>query len=138
MTDLAQQQAQPYRAHLGLLWTVLLTVPCVWALRLVVNYSIDSYFCFPSETRRNLLPAWAWPTLLGIDLATLAVAAAGALISHHYWRRAHDEVTPRRPLIESGEGSTRFLALWGLIISVGFTIAVLFDLVGLWIVPVCG
>jgi hypothetical protein len=138
MTDLAHPASRHHRTRPRFLWTALFAVPCMWALRLVVNYAIDSHFCFPSEIRRSHLPTWAWPTLLSIDLATIAVAAAAALISQHYWRRAQDEVAPRAPLIESGEGSARFLAMWGLIISIGFLVAVLFDLVGLWIVPVCG
>jgi len=138
MIELAHPAAQRHRPRLGLLWAALFVVPCAWALRVVVNYGIDSYFCFPSEMRRSLLPAWAWPTLLGIDLATVAVAAAAALISHQHWRRAQDELAPGAPLLESGEGPARFLALWGLIISIGFLFAVLFDLVALWIVPECG
>ena len=88
--------------------------------------------------RRNILPTWAWPTLLGIDVATIAVAIVAILISYHYWRRARDEAVAHAALIETGEGPTRFLALWGLLVGFGFLVAVLFDLIGLWIVPVCG
>jgi hypothetical protein len=137
MTDLAHPAPERHRVSLGLLATALIAVPSMWALRLVVNYGIDSHFCFPTETRRNVLPGWAWPTLLGIDLATVAVTIIAMLVSYHYWRRTRDEVADA-PLIETGEGRSRFLAVWALIVGVGFLIAVLFDLVGLWIVPVCG
>ena len=57
MTDLAHPAPNRDRASLASLATGLFAVPCLWALRLVVNYGIDSYFCFPSESRRNVLPA---------------------------------------------------------------------------------
>ena len=138
MTTVALAAANRDRPSLVLLAAALFAVPCLWALRLVVNYGIDSYFCFPSEVRRNILPTWAWPTLLGIDVATIAVAIVAILISYHYWRRARDEAVAHAALIETGEGPTRFLALWGLLVGFGFLVAVLFDLIGLWIVPVCG
>lgn len=138
MTTVALAAANRDRPSLALLAAALFAVPCLWALRLVVNYGIDSHFCFPSEVRRNILPAWAWPTLLGIDVATIAVAIVAILISYHYWRRARDEAVAHAASIETGEGPTRFLALWGLLVGYGFLVAVLFDLVGLWIVPVCG
>lgn len=137
MTDLAHPASERHLVSLNLLATALIAVPCLWALRLIVNYGIDSHFCFPSETRRNVLPGWAWPTLLGMDLATVAVAIIAMLVSYQYWRRTQDEVADV-PLIETGEGRSRFLAAWTLIIGIGFVIAVVFDLVGLWIVPVCG
>ena len=138
MTDLPLAAPNRDRASLASLAAGLFAVPCLWALRLVINYGIDSYFCFPGESRRNVLPPWAWPTLLGIDVATIAVAIIAVLISYHYWRRAPDEAVAHAALIETGEGPTRFLALWGLLVGFSFLVAVLFDLVGLWIVPVCG
>lgn len=138
MTDLAHPAPARHRVSLRLMPTALLAVPCLWALRLVVNYGIDSHFCFPSETRRNVLPGWAWPTLLGADFATVAVAITATVISFHYWRSSRDEAVGHAPLIETGEGRAQFFAVWGLFIGIGFLIAVLFDLVGLWIVPVCG
>ncbi len=139
MTD--QAHPAPHRGHvsLALLALALFGTPSIWGLRLVLKYGIDSYFCFPGETRHNVLPGWVWPSLLGIDLLTILVAAAAALISFRYWQLTREELAARRAtLSEIGEGRTRFLSLWGLMIGVGFVIAVGFDLVGLWIVPVCG
>ncbi len=125
--------------QLAVLGFAMFAVPSICGLRLVVNFAIDSYFCFPSELRRDVLPGSAWPTLLGLDLLGIVIAAFAALISYRNWRLTRDELeVPTAPLIELGEGRTRFLSLWGLLIGFGFTVAIAFDLVGLWIVPVCG
>ena len=36
-------------------------------------------------------------------------------------------------MFEAGEGRTRFLALWGLMTSIGFLVAIVFSLVGLFV-----
>ena len=41
-------------------------------------------------------------------------------------------------MVEAGKGRTRFLSLWGLMTSVGFAGAIVFSLVGLLVVPLCG
>jgi hypothetical protein len=41
-------------------------------------------------------------------------------------------------MVETGEGRTRFLAIWGMLIGLTFFVAVIFDFVGLWILPICG
>jgi hypothetical protein len=139
MTNHAHPAPHRHRFGVALFVTALIGVPSIWGLRLVANYAIDSYFCFPGETRHNILPPWAWPTLLGIDLLAAAAAIAAAVLCYRNWQRTRDELTtPRGPFIEIGEGRTRFLAFWGLMIGIGFGVAVGFDLVTLWIVPVCG
>jgi hypothetical protein len=139
MTDAAHPA--PHRANInfGLLAAALIATPAMWGIRLVVNYGIDSHYCFPGARRSDALPGWAWPTLLGIDLLAIVVALAAALISLRSWRQSREEFAASSgPLIEIGEGRTRFLALWGLMTSLGFLGALGFDLVTLWITPACG
>lgn len=139
MTDAAHPAPHRHAINFGLLATALIATPAIWGIRLVVNYGIDSHYCFPGDRRSNALPGWAWPTLLGIDLLAIVVAIAAVLISLTSWRLSREEFAATSgPLIEIGEGRTRFLALWGLMTSIGFLVAVGFDLVALWIAPACG
>lgn len=69
----------------------------------------------------------------------MAVSIFGLLVALNSWRATSQEMAETGPpLVEIGEGRTRFLAIWGVIISAGFFIAVFFDFVGLWILPTCG
>jgi hypothetical protein len=120
----------------------LFAVPALWGVRLVVNFGLVSHYCFPSGVRRGSLPGsfdWLWPTLLGIDLFTIVIAAAAFVVSYRIWRITTDaSITSRAPSIEIGEDRTRFLSFWGLLTSALLAVAIGFDIVALWIVPLCG
>lgn len=119
----------------------LFGVPLLWGLRLVANFAMASHFCFPGAARRYALPdtlGWIWPTMVGIDVLTILAGLATALVSYRNWRITADETAgPRSMLIEIGEGRTRFLSVWGMLVASLFILAAVFDLIALWIVPVC-
>lgn len=141
MSEQAHPAPRRHDVNLTLLTLALVATPSLWGLRLIVNFALDSHFCYPADARQFSLAgpaAWVWPTLLAVDLLALVFAAAAAAISYLYWRASRDELASgRAPLIEIGEGRTRFLALWGLMVGVGFVVATVFDLFTLWIVPPC-
>ncbi|MBV8755207.1 MAG: hypothetical protein JO328_20335 [Hyphomicrobiales bacterium] len=138
MSDHVHPAPRRHEVGLWILLAALFAVPTIWGLRLVLNFALASYFCFPGTVRHYALPGWTWPTLLGVDLVALAVAVLAALASWRNWQRTRDEAAASdAPVIELGEGRTRFLALWGLMTGVGFAVAIGFDLLALWIVPVC-
>jgi hypothetical protein len=139
MSQSAHPAPHRHNINFALLTAALIGTPAVWSVRLVVNYAIDSHFCFPGDRRSNAIPGWTWPTLIGLDLLAILVAAAALLISLDSWRRTqHELAAATGPLIEIGEGRTRFLSLWGVMISAGFLVALIADLITLWITPVCG
>ncbi len=134
----------PHRHRVGttLLVAGLFAVPLVWGIRLAANFAIASHFCFPGDVRLYALPpslGWVWPTMIGINVLSILIAVAVGLVSYRNWRLTADEHAGRRSgLIEIGEGRTRFLSAWGLLIAALFVLVAAFDLVALCIVPVCG
>jgi hypothetical protein len=139
MSEHAHPAPHRHRVSTALLAFALLATPAVWGMRLVANYAINSHFCFPGDQHGIRLPGWAWPTLLGLDLLAIVVAIAAAVIAFGCLRQSrHETNAAYGPLIEIGEGRTRFLSLWGVMIGLGFVLAVGFDLVALWIAPPCG
>ncbi len=134
----------PHRHRVGatLLVLGLFAVPLMWGIRLVANFAIASHFCFPGALRLHALPhalGWVWPTMIGINVLSILIAVAVGLVNYRKWRLTADESAgPRSALIEIGEGRTRFLSAWGLLVASLFVVAAGFDLIALCIVPVCG
>ena len=134
----------PHRAVVGVLALAFGVAggPLAWGVHLVVNYGIASHACFPgavaaqpAAARRQAVCGGSCSASISI---AIAVAAAAALVSYRSWRATRREFAGRAgDLIEIGEGRTRFLALWGLLTGVGFLLAVVFDGVALWVVPLC-
>ena len=111
-----------------------------WSLHLVINYAFASWSCYPDRTpRTSPLLSGLWTLLVAVDAASLVISAVATLVAYRIWQATAEEMQDTRsPLGETGEGRTRFLAIWGVLIGSGFFLAVLFDFVGLWIVPICG
>ena len=82
---------------------------------------------------------WLRPTLIAFDDGTIALALICALLAYRNWRLSCDEFDGSAgELVELGEGRTRFLALWGLLVSILICVAAAFDLSFLLVVPLCG
>ena len=131
-----------HRVGIGTLLFCIIAPPAIWGLRLLVNYALTSRSCFPAELRHEASPPglqWLWPTLTAFDAATIAVALVCAAISYQSWRRSREEAdSSAGELVELGEGRTRFMALWGGLVSILFCVAAVFDFAFLLAVPICG
>ena len=143
ITSDAHPAPERHQVSLVLLFSGLIAGPAAWSLHLMANYALASERCFPPTAAE---PPWLRPVLMAIGIAAVAGAAAGALICHRLWQAVRHERSQREPkfeshaheLVEIGEGRTRFLAIWGVLIGLGFFLAIIFDFVGLWILPICG
>ncbi|MGH7025692.1 MAG: hypothetical protein ACREEB_19190 [Caulobacteraceae bacterium] len=106
--------------------------PAAWVLQLVLGYGLASYACYPSDAPARVSPPPGWHgeagVLLGLNLACLALALAGAALSLTLWRDSG-----RGP----AEGRARFLAMCGMFSCLGFATAILFDTVPILAVPAC-
>jgi hypothetical protein len=134
---LARHGPPPRQVGKASLLMGLLAPPVAWGLHLLLNYGLSSHFCFPGLTLRS--PAglgWLWPVVIAIDLIAIAVCVLAALLSWRNWREA-PRILPVNAEIETGEGRSRFLALWGMLTSALLAAAIIFDFVGLWVLPLC-
>jgi len=135
----------PHRHEVGLgtLAFAVLAGPAAWSFRLLFNYGLASSTCFPDPWRGlgppSSNPEWLRVTMLASEGVAILIAALGAVVAFHIWQSArHEAEGHAEHLLEVGEGRTRFLGLWGLIISIGFLVVDLFDAVGLMVLPSCG
>ncbi len=73
-----------------------------------------------------------------LTLICLLIAMGGASASLQHWRRTRNEKPGDLPYaLERGEGRTRFLSACGVLMGLGFTIAILFDVAPIVATPAC-
>lgn len=128
-----------HQASLGSLCFSLAAPPVAWSVQSIAGYGVSSAACFPGDTPR-MTPLFAdlWPWLLAINAAALVVGVLGILFAYRNWRATRGETGGNsQHLIERGEGRTRFLAMWGLLLGSGFIVATLFSSATLLISPLC-
>jgi len=133
----------PHRHHVGgwLLLLGLLAAPAAWLAQTVVNYTVASLACYPHDAPLSAPDMSAlWPVLCLMTLAAVVIGIASFAASRKAWRATREEMhdSSGRHAVEIGEGRTRFLALSGMMVSGLFLVAVLFNAVGLVVLPPCG
>jgi hypothetical protein len=114
--------------------------PVAWVIRLMANLALASSACLPGSPLPGepLSGRSAGPAMYGVDTAALLVALAAAFLAYRDWRSTKAEKPgSHHHLLEVGEGRARFLALSGIIVSLGFALATIFDVLALLIVPLC-
>jgi hypothetical protein len=128
------------RTTLAELLFAVFAPPLAWSVHLVVNYGFASHSCFPDgQPQKAASFAGLRILLLAIDGAALVISAIAVLIAYRAWQASSQELAETgSSMVETGEGRTRFLAIWGMLIGLTFFVAVIFDFVGLWMLPICG
>jgi hypothetical protein len=100
--------------------------PLFWLGQMMLAYGVSANVCYPGD--HPLGPSAGsslFVPLIAFDVIALAGCAAGALVSWRIWTR-----------LRLGEGRNRFLALWGVMSSLWFFAAILFNvLVSLTVTP---
>ncbi len=107
----------------------------------LIQYGITAHACFPLNRPRAVVPSnWAGlqPMLLGVAALALVVGGTALLVAWRNLRRTAQEHRGRvDELLEVGEGRTRFLAVWGMLLSGGFLVAIILQILALVLVPPC-
>ena len=127
------------KASLGSLSFSLAAPPIAWSIQSIAGYSFSSEACYPGDTPR-LLPLFSglWGLLLTINGTALVIGVLGILIASRNWKVTRRETGGDLALlIEQGAGRTRFLAMCGLLVSVGFVVATLFTSITIFLSPLC-
>ncbi|MBW8843010.1 MAG: hypothetical protein JF608_14660 [Sphingomonadales bacterium] len=125
-------------------WTasvLLYTGPLAWLLQICVGEMMTSWPCFPDSDRRDAPIAgyeWTWTAaIIVLALCAAAACTTGVLA----WRKFRDVREEREggheSLLEIGHGRTRFVALWGAYLGLGFAVATLLTLTAFALVPPC-
>ena len=100
--------------------------PLAWLGHVMLGYGLSAYLCYPADHPVMLSARWLFAALIAFDVVALAICGAGAVVSWRLWRQ-----------VRGGEGRNRFLALWGLMSSLWFLVAILFNVIASLVVPSC-
>jgi len=122
------------------LWFGILAAPLAWSAQELFSYGVASRLCGMKSARTAAALATATsPWFMTILIVTFLMALAGLLVAARSWRRTREE---RRGsghhLPHPAEGRARFMAMWGLLTSIGFVIAFFFTAAYMVAAPVCG
>ena len=138
------QHPAPYRQRAGLLWLWLgvILAPAFWFALEWLNYGFSSYTCYPGDTPLDVVPTgWNWfrSGMYVFDAVAILVAIAAGYLSWRCWVETRGEKPGgAEAALELGEGRTRFFALWGLMYSGAFLVAIIFETIASIMVPLCG
>jgi HAMP domain-containing protein len=133
-----------HKVDISLLAFGLMGAPIIWGVHFLANVTIASRAC--ASTAVTSPSASTHAALLAIDAVAALVALAALFVSIQAWRATRHEgadtraqgTTPEHHAAEVGEGRTRFIALGGIMMSIVFFVAILFDTFAAIVVTTCG
>ncbi len=123
----------PRRFWLGLFGAS--AAPLFWLGQLILAYWVTAIACYGSDHPTRSANTGALRSLLiGFDIVAIAACAAGAVAAYSVLRSARaGEGMPAQVA-----GRTRILGVWGLLSSLWFFGAILFNTIASLGVPLCG
>jgi len=113
--------------------------PAAWFVQLCVNYALAGRGCdqFGTPTAGDG-KSWNMLAMAVTALITLLIALLATSVAWRSYRRTQREQPGGHPeLLEIGAGRTRFLAFWGIVFGVGFSLTILFTALGQEVLPRC-
>ena len=111
----------------GFLMLGLVGAPLAWGLQFVVIYAFASQLCMVQS------PSWLPWLLPAVNLAGLVGAALALGLSFSHLRKTRQEHEDQAgSMTDAGEGRTRFLAIWGIWISIVFLLAIAFNTIAVF------
>ena len=131
----------PHRGRVGFSTLVFgaAAAPIFWLGQLMLGYGVTAFICYPGDHPRALAPDGHLQALLiAFDVVALLACLLGGGTAWWCWRQTREEKAGgNRSALHIGEGRARFLALWGMMSSLGFFGAILFDTIASVTVPPC-
>lgn len=119
------------------LWPLLVALlgpPTWWSLHFLASYAYLAYAC-------NAPSGVARPVLTAISVVALALTVASGLLARRQWHVAREVDRPEDDAWDArmGERTARvsFLMVVGLIGAIVFSIGIVYEVIAVWLVPLC-
>ena len=117
----------------------LIGAPAAWFVQVVASSGLGQEACYPKATPLGAPAFGGLGAILPLlEVAALVVALAAATTAYVCWRRSRGErAGGGHALVDIGEGRSRFMAMAGILTSLGFAGAILFTLSAILAVRGC-
>ena len=139
MSDTAHPSPQRHRVSLATLLFGACTAPLFWLGQLMLGYAVSAFACYPGDHPQVLVATGPLrAALLAFDMVAIAATVAGGVVALWCLRQVrHEKGASKEAAMAIGEGRSRFMALWGVMSSMGFFCAILFGAIASISVPLC-
>lgn len=135
----AHPAPQRDRVSLAALLFGIAAAPLFWLGQMMLGFGVTAYVCYPGDHPLPPPAPGALPgVLIGFDVVALIACAVGGIVSYRSWLLTRSEKAGSDShALHTGEGRTRFMALWGIIASLWFFAAILFNTIASLTVSPC-
>jgi hypothetical protein len=118
----------------------VVTAPLFWFAQLLLGYGTWSYGCYPGDHPvRTDVSHGIYTLIIAFDVISILAAAGAGIFSLGLWRSVGDKMKSEPPpTISTVEKRTRFMAVWGVLFSGCFLVAILFSTISSLMAPPCG
>lgn len=113
--------------------------PLLWLAQMLLSYAVSADVCTGLPWAAAITTRWGLQsTLFAFDVIAMSGAMGGGILSYRNWRRAGgaDPGAPRKGANPGREGM-RFLAQWGMLSSVWFLSAIVFNTIASIMIAPC-
>lgn len=119
----------------------LIAGPLAWFAQVCVGYALSTWPCYPND-RPMVAPLsgyeWTSLTLKLLHVIVIALALVAFIAGWISLRRTRAEAGgDELHLMEVGNGRTRFLALWGMLLGAAFTVTSVLTAFSQMVLPRC-
>jgi hypothetical protein len=137
----ATSHPAPHRDKVNF-WTLMFgccVAPIFWAGQLMLGYWVSAQTCYGSDHPTvAAMPGTLHTALIVFDVVAIVAAVTGGIVSFASWRLTQEEKEGGAyHALHVGEGRARFMALWGIMSSIWFLGAIVFNTIGSLKVPLC-
>ena len=141
MTDASATHPAPHRHRVSFaaLMFGIIAAPVFWLGQMTLGYGVSAVTCYGGDHPTTITSATALRSaLIAFDAIAIIAAIAGGIVSYMSWRAVRNEKEGgQRQALEIDDGRVRFMALWGIMSSLWFFIAIAFSTIASVTVPLC-
>ena len=113
--------------------------PLFWIGQLTLGYWASAQVCYGSDHPTVTdMPGTLHTALIVFDIVAILAAVTGGIVSFTSWRATQEEKKGgAHHALQVGQGRARFMALWGIMSSLWFLGAIVFNTIGSLTMPLC-